>query len=415
MSTVLRVGTQGKDQAALPREEALDTRVALIQALIPLGLQAVEEALQQEVQTLAGPRYARGDGTPHVVRWGRQRGSVYLADQKLPLQIPRVRNRQAEIEMPLQSYARLQEPRAADEGLLRRILYGLSCRDYRAAAEAVPEAFGLSRSSVSRRYIRATARQLAVLQERRLERYDLVALVLDGKRFAEDTMVIALGITVRGEKVLLGFVQTGTENATTCAAFLRQLLDRGLHVTEGLLVVLDGGKGLHRAVHDVFGAQAQVQRCVWHKRENVVAYLPKHLQAVWRAKLQQAYRQSTYAAAQVTLHRLQGELRRLNEDAARSLAEGLEETLTLHRLGLAERLGQSLLTTNGLESILALVEQRVGKVDRWTTSDQKQRWLATSLLEIEPRLRRLRGYRALTQLRVALKQRFTQAKEVMVA
>lgn len=419
MSTVLRIGTQGKGQTvngtAPVGGDALDSRIALIQALIPLGLQAVAEVLQQEVQTLAGPRYARGDGAPHLVRWGRQQGSVYLADQKLPIQVPRVRNRQAAIEVPLQSYTRLQQPRAADEGVLRRILYGLSCRDYRVAAEAVPEAFGLSRSSVSRRYIRATARQLAALQERRLERYDVVALVLDGKRFAEDTMVIALGITLRGEKVLLGFVQTGTENAAVCATFLRSLLDRGLRATDGLLVVIDGGKGLRRAVHDVFGAQALVQRCVWHKRENVVDHLPRRLQPAWRAKLQQAYRRPTYETAHADLHRLHGELRRLNEDAAKSLAEGLEETLTLHRLGLADRLGTSLSTTNGLESILALVEQRVGKVDRWTTSDQKQRWLATSLLEIEPRLRRLRGYRALPQLCVALKHGLTQGKEVMVA
>lgn len=415
MSTVLRIGPQGKGQTALPAHADLDTRIALIQALIPLGLQAVDDVLQQEVAALAGPRYARADGTPHVVRWGRQPGSIYLADQKLSVQVPRVRNRQAGIEVPLQSYARLQQPRAADEGVLRRILYGLSCRDYRTAAEAVPEAFGLSRSSISRRYVRATARQLAALQERRLDRYDLVTLVLDGKRFAEDTMVIALGITLRGEKVLLGFVQTGTENADVCATFLRHLLDRGLRVDEGLLVVLDGGKGLRRAVREVFGDQTPVQRCTWHKRENVVAYLPKHLQAAWRAKLQQAYHQPTYAAAHTILDRLHGELRRLNEDAARSLAEGLEETLTLHRLGLADRLGISLNTTNGLESILALVEQRVGKVDRWTTSDQKQRWLAATLLELEPRLRRLRGYRALPQLRVALKQGIRQGKEARVA
>jgi transposase-like protein len=350
-----------------------------------------------------------------VVRWGRQRGSIYLADQKVPVVVPRVRNRQVGTEMPLQSYLRLQAPRAADEGVRRRILYGLSCRDYHAAAEAVPEAFGLSRSSISRRYIRATARKLATLQERRLDQFDPVALVLDGKRFANDTMVIALGITLRGEKVLLGFVQTGTEQATVCAAFLRGLLERGLRVAEGVLVVLDGGKGLRRAVQEVVGTQAQVQRCAWHKRENVVVYLPKPLQATWRAKLQAAYRQPTYAGARAALQRLQGELRRLNEDAARSLAEGLEETLTLHRLGLADRLGVSLNTTNGLESILALVEQRVGKVDRWTTSDQKQRWLATTLLELEPRLRRLRGYRALPQLRVALQQTMTEAKEVRVA
>ena len=394
---------------------ALDTRIALIQALIPLGLQAVAEALQQEVIALAGPRYARGDGRPHVVRWGQQPGAVYLADQKLPILVPRVRNRQAAIEVALQTYARLQQPRAADEGVLRRILYGLSCRDYRACAEAVPEAFGLSRSTLSRRYIQATARKLAALQERRLDRYDLVALVLDGKTFAEDTMVIALGITLRGQKVFLGFVQTGTENAAVCSAFLRRLVDRGLRVEEGLLVVIDGGKGLRRAIREVWGPQAQVQRCTWHKRENVVSYLPKHLQAGWRAKLQRAYRLPAYDETRAELQRLHQELRRLNEDAARSLAEGLEETLTLHRLGLIEGLGQSLHTTNTLESVLAQVEQRTGKVDRWTTSDQKHRWLATALLDIEPRLRRLRGHCHLAQLRLALQQTITKGKEARAA
>ncbi len=419
MSTVLRIGTHGKvEPVAAPesvRGADLDTRIAMIQTLIPLGLDAVAVELQHEVERLAGPRYAHRDDAPHRVRWGRQRGSIYLADQKLAIQVPRVRNRQAGTEVPLESYQRLQTPRAADEGVLRRVLYGLSCRDYQIAAEAVPEAFGRSRSSISRRYVRATARKLQALQERRLNQETFVAVILDGKRFAADTMVVALGLTSRGEKRVLGFVQTGTENAVACAAFLRGLVERGLRVPEGILVVLDGGKGLRRAVHEVFGAQAQVQRCIWHKRENVVAHLPKAVQAVWRAKLQRAWRHATYAEAHPALQRLHQELRRLNEDAARSLAEGLDETLTLHRLGVADRLGCSLLTTNSLESILALVEQRVGKVDRWTTSDQKHRWLATTLLELEPRLRRVRGYRVLAQLRVALKGAITQAKEVKVA
>lgn len=419
MSKVLQVARQGKIKPATQTDVAglkdLDMRIALIQTLIPLGLQAVEEVLQQEVMALAGPRYARSDGRPHLVRWGQQLGSVYLADQKLPILVPRVRNRQADIEVPLQTYARLQAPRAADEGVLRRILYGLSCRDYRACAEAVPEAFGLSRSTLSRRYIQATARKLQTLQERRLDRYDFVALVLDGKAFADDMMVIALGITLRGDKVFLGFVQTGTENAGVCSEFLRQLVDRGLRVDEGVLVVLDGGKGLRRGVREVWGPQAQVQRCTWHKRENVVTYLPKHLQAGWRAKLQRAYRLPTYAEARAELQRLHQDLRRLNEDAACSLAEGLEETLTLHRLGLAEGLGQSLHTTNCLESVLALVEQRIGKVDRWTTSDQKHRWLATVLLDIEPRMRRVRGYRYLPQLRTALQQTIRKGKEATAA
>jgi transposase-like protein len=188
------------------------------------------------------------------------------------------------------------------------------------------------------------------------------------------------------------------------------LVERGLQVAPGLLVVLDGAKGLRKAVTTVFGPQAAVQRCQWHKRENVVAYLPKSLQALWRRKLQAAYERPTYAEAKAALLRLRPELRLLNESAVRSLEEGLEETLTLHRLGVFRELGISLKTTNCLESLNSLVEQRVAKVDRWRTSDQKQRWLAAALLDIEPRLRRIKGFRALLLLRRALLAEFQVEK-----
>ncbi len=407
MPNVLRISKDRKIEdveAPLGALEDLDVMVALIQTLIPLGFRAAEELLLREVDALAGPRYARSDGTPHRVRWGRQRGSIYLADQKLPIQVPRVRDRQMRTEVPLETYARLRQPRAADEGVLRRLLYGLSCRDYRACAEAVPEAFGLSRSSLSRRYIQATARKLQMLQERRLDGYDVVALVLDGKAFAEDTLVTALGLTGHGDKIVLGFVQTGTENATACADFLRQLVARGLRYEDGLLVVIDGSKGLRAGVEQVFGPAMPVQRCTYHKRENVIAYLPKGQQDLWRGKLERAYAQPTYAEATAAFDVLRAELRQLNESALRSLDEGLEETLTLHRLGVHATLRQTLATTNMLESIFSLVEQRTGKVDRWRNSNQKQRWLAAALLDIEPRLRRVRGYRALPQLRDALQK-----------
>jgi len=384
--------------------DQLDAKVALIQALIPVGLQAVHELLNAEVVRLAGERHQRTGRQPGCVRWGQQRGSIYLADQKLPLTHTRVRDRWRNQEVPLQSYHALQTPRAADAGLFRKVLLGLSCRDYAAAAEAVPTAFGLSASTVSRRFIQASAKQLQALQERDLSAYDVVALVLDGKTFAQDSMVIALGVTLTGEKVVLGFVQTATENERVSAAFLRQLVTRGLRVERGLLVVLDGAKGLRAAVTSVFGAQTPVQRCQWHKRENVVAYLPKALQDPWRRKLQAAYERSTYAEAKAALLRLRPELRLLNASAVTSLEEGLEETLTLHLLGVFRELGISLKTTNCLESLNSLVEQRVARVDRWRTSDQKQRWLAAALLDIEPRLRRIKGFRALPLLRAALER-----------
>ena len=417
MRRVFRIREQGKVKevgrragAIVPGTDQLASKVALIQALIPLGLQAVAEVLEEEVIALAGERYRRVGGQAGVVRWSHQRGSVYLADQKLPITYPRLRNLSQNTEVPLATYHQLQAPRTADDGLFRKIRLGLSCRQYEACAEAVPGAVGLRPSTVSRRFIRASARHLRTLSERRLDREEFVAVVLDGKTFADDAMVIALGITRQGQKTILGFVQPATENERVCAAFLRELVTRGLRVESGLLCIIDGAKGLRKALQTVFSSRAVVQRCQWHKRENVVSYLSKTQQATWRRKLQVAYEQPTYEQAKAALLVLRKELRLLNTSAMASLDEGFEETLTLHRLGLFPALGVSLKTTNCLESLNAQLGQVTDKVDRWRTSDQKQRWVASALLTIEPRLRRVKGYRHLSLLRTALQTEIRRAE-----
>ena len=230
----------------------------MIQALIPLGLKAVEDALQQEVAALAGARDAHRDGHGGIARWGSLAGSIFLADQKVPITVPRVRNRYAGTEVPLATYAQLPTPRARDVGLSRRVLGGLSCREYEAAAEAVPEAFGLAKSSVSRRFIGASTHALRAFHERRHDDREWLVLLLDGKSFAADQVVIALGVTITGEKRVLGLVQTATENTRVCAAFLRELIERGFRAPTGLLAVLDGAKGLRAAVRDWFGDHVPV-------------------------------------------------------------------------------------------------------------------------------------------------------------
>ena len=294
---------------------------------------------------------------------------------------------------------------AVNDRLLTRVLYGISCRNYAAAAEAIPGAIGLSGSTVSRTFIQASAAKLHEFHERDLSNENVVAIVLDGKTFAEATMVIALGITMTGEKRFLGFVETDTENEQVVTSpFLRSLVERGLDVSQGLLVIVDGGKGLRAAVRKAFRRRAVVQRCQWHKRENVVSYLAKTEQPLWRQRLQRAYNRPEYDEALAALKALQRELEDRNQSAAGSLAEGLDETLTLHRLGVYGVLGRSLKTTNGLESINALIEERCAKVDHWQNSSQRHRWLATALLDIEPRLRKVMGYRHLPRLRDALKR-----------
>lgn len=395
--------------------ENVDTRVALIQALIPVALQSVNEMLQQQVEQLVGPRYGRQkDEERENYRWGQQSGSVYLGEQKIPVSVPRVRNLTTGKEVTLESYKKLQTPTELDEKLLLKVLYGLSCHQYEKVALSVPESFGLSASTTSRRFIKASARKLKDLQKRRLEKYDFVSIILDGKSLAEEQVLIVVGVTVDGQKVILGFEQTATENAKVTRQFLQSLIDRGLAYQQGLLVVIDGSKGLRKAIDEVFGDYAAVQRCQWHKRENVVAYLSKSEQTRFRSKLQQAYEQPTYGQASKALKSIRAELKLINESAVRSLDEGLEETLTLHRLGVFQELGISLKTTNCLESINSQVARFTGRVTYWKNSNQRQRWLASTLLEIEKRLRKIKGYRHLPTLRKAL-QRELNIQNIMAA
>lgn len=381
-------------------ELGLDTRLEMIKALIPLGLMHVEELLQEEVRSLAGERYSRGD----CVRYGSNPGSVVLGGQRIGIDVPRVRNRRKKKEVPLSSYQRLQQSGGIEERALSRVLKGVSCRDYQSASHVMAEAFGLSSSSVSRSFIKASKAKLKEIQERRLSGHDIIVMWLDGKTFSQENLIVAVGLTMEGRKVVLGFIEAASENEHVASTFLEDLLERGLSVAEGVLVVVDGSKGLIAAIRKVFSGKALIQRCQWHKRENVIEYVSKAEQPFLRRKMQQAYERPTYAEAKKNLLSIRCDLEKRNLSAVRSLDEGFEETLTLHRLGVFPLLGKSLKTTNVIESINALVEQRCGKVDCWKNSSQRQRWLAATLLDIEPRLNRITGFCNLNKLRVALKK-----------
>ena len=373
-------------------------KASLIQHLIPVGLMALKELLESEVQKLAGAWYGRGG---KYFRWGKNPGWVYLGEQKVKMGVPRVRSKDGE-EKTLESYRAMQDPKVVDALTLSRVISGISQRKYERAVLSVPETFGIKHSSISRRFVRASAYKLRAFLERDLSPYDIVAIVLDGKTYARHQMVIALGITLEGEKILLGFVEAGTENYKVCRDFLVSLQGRGLKTDQEILFVVDGAKGLKKGVQTVFGPKAWIQRCQWHKRENVVSYLNKGEQEVYRHKLQAAYEEPTYEKAKGRLLAIHRELEFVNLSAAASLEEGLEETLTLHKLGLFRELGISLKTTNMLENVNRLLEMTTGRVNYWSSSGHRQRWIATALLEIEPRLRPIKGCMFLPALRHAM-------------
>ena len=378
-----------------------DVVITAIQELIPLGLQAVAKELQKEVERLVGKPYQRGTDN---VRWGRQPGSVYLRDQKIPMMVPRVRNTDLDQEVSLQTYRKLQEPFHDDRQTILKLLNGISTRKYQESAELVPQVFGLSPSNLSKRFKIKTAEMLQKLQTRSLSKYDIVGIFIDAKRYAADGLILALGVTIEGKKLILGIEQSYSENAKVLEQFLDKLIERGLSFEDGILFIIDGSKGLQRAIEDRFCEYGFIQRCQWHKRENVIAYLDPTQQALCRRRMKEACAKSTYKEAKADLEKLHQELLRVNQSAASSLTEGLEETLALHRLGLSPELGRSLNTTNCIESVMSQLGQYTDKVDRWHNSEQILRWSAAGLMEIESRLRKIRGFRYLNVLRYKMQE-----------
>jgi putative transposase len=313
------------------------------------GLQILRAILEEEVTRRVGPPH-RPDPAVSCVRWGKQPGYVVFGGQKIPRERPRVRKREGE-EVALESYGQLQQDGRMQRAVRERMVAGLSTRNYRRAVESVLDGYGIEKSSVSRQFVAASAEQLRVLCERRLEKLKLVALLIDGIHFGGQVLVVALGVDESGVKHILGLWQGATENTTVVKALLEDLVSRGLNTKRRYLVVIDGAKALRAGVERVFGQQAEVQRCQIHKRRNV------------------------------------------KDHAARSLAEGLEETLTVHRLGVDELLRRSLSTTNAIESCLSTVQRVARNVKRWQEGNQSLRWTATGLLEAEMRFNRIKGYR----------------------
>ncbi len=395
----------------LPLVEVWEELQARIEQLAgEAGLRILHGILEDEVTQRVGPPH-RPDPAGGSVRWGRQPGYVVFGGQKIPLARPRVRTRTGE-EVELENYRRLQQDGRMQRAVAEGIVCGLSTRKYRRAVQSVLDGYGIRKSSVSRHFVRATAKQLCELCERRLEKLDLVALLIDGIEFAGQTLIVALGVEENGVKHVLGLWQGATENTTVCKSLLEDLVARGVNPERRYLFVLDGSKALRAAVEKVFGGRAEVQRCQLHKRRNVKDHLPEHCRADYDRQLRNAYALMRYEDAKAALEKLFRQLERINPSAARSLEEGMEETLTLHRLGVTPLLRRSLSTTNLIESCLSTVRHVARNVKRWQGGDHIARWTAAGLLEGEKKFRKVKGYRELGELGRKLNPHSTPQQQV---
>jgi transposase-like protein len=264
------------------------------------------------------------------------------------------------------------------------------------------DGFGVAKSCVSRGFVRASAAEVKTLAERRIDGVRLAVIMIDGVEYAGETMVVALGITEDGTKRVLGLRQGATENAEVCAALLEDLRERGLDTGRATLFVLDGAKALHAAVTRVWGQHAVIQRCQVHKKRNLQADVPEKHWPELQRRLSEAYRETDYATAKASLEGTVRWLDRLNGDAAGSLREGLEETLTVVRLGVPGALRRTLATTNPIESALSVTRRVTARVTRWRDGDMRRRWCVAGLLRAEDKFRRVKGHRTMATLLKAL-------------
>jgi transposase-like protein len=363
------------------------------------GLQLMDLMMQEEVRELVGERSRRlPDRTAN--RWGTEHGYCVVMGQKVPVERPRVRSEEKEVR--LGSYELFHRGEPLTETVWEKLMLGLSTRKYGEAVRQFTEAYGLEKSAVSEHFIEASRAKLKEVMERRLDKIQFCGLMIDATPFAGQQLVAVLGITVDGKKMILGIRQGATENATVVGELLGDLLSRGLDFTVPRLYVLDGGKALTAAVKKYAGESAPIQRCQVHKRRNVLDHLTDEQKPAVAKRLNAAYALEDHEAAKQALNGLHRELMDLNPSAARSLGEGMEETLTVHRLHVPMQLRKTLASTNVIESAFSIVEQVCKNVKRWHGGDQRERWVGSGLLVAQKQFRRVIGYKQIPALIRAL-------------
>lgn len=389
----------------LPLELRLDPKQELFELVTQTGLQVLHAMLEADRAALCGPRY-RHQMDRHAGRAGTTRSEVVLGGRKVVIRRPRVRAEGKEVPLPTFETVAATDPLV--HRALEQMLIGVATRRYARSLEPIGSGVltrGTSKSAVSRRFVAQTSTQLETWRTRALEGLDLVALFIDGVVFADHCVIVALGIDPTGRKHPLGLWSGSTENAATCQALLANLQERGLRTDRSLVVGLDGSKALRKAVRDTFGNAAWIQRCQVHKMRNVIAHLPKVQHARVRATMQRAYHSGDVIRARRLLTGLARQLATSYPAAAASLAEGLDESLTVLELPVTDRLRRSLATTNAIENVIGHLRYVHHNVKRWRHGQMVLRWAAAGFQEAAKGFRRIKGCTELPRLVAALRSR----------
>ena len=367
------------------------------------GLALMQNVMEEEVRQLAGDRHQQHEGR-RAHRWGKEDGYCVVDGQKVPIRKTRLRTATADghREQKLGSYEMFQRSGPLQAGVWDKMMRGLSTRNYGAVVKHFHSAYGVEKSAVSENFIEASREKVKQLMERPLGGLRLCAVMIDGTPFKDRQMIAALGIGCDGAKTVLGIREGATENTAVVSSLLSELAERGLDFSKPRLYVLDGGKALASAVRKHAGEAAFIQRCQVHKKRNVADHVPDEHKADVRRKLQNAYSMAGYDEAKRALDRLHRELMDLNPSAARSLEEGMEETLTVHKLRVPDQLRRTLCCTNVIESAFSIVETVCRNVKRWRDGDHIERWVGSGLLVAERQFRKVIGHRHIPMLLASL-------------
>lgn len=402
-------------QLPLPLLDVLaDTRTAFFGLCLEAGQQVLRTMMEADRERLCGPKHVP-NANRRAYRSGSTRGEVTLGGRRIL--VPRLRARSVagdELDLPSFAYARGRDP--LDARTLEAIAIGVTTRKYRRALDPLPLGMGeraVTKSSVSRRFVALTKARVTTWLHQPLDALDVRIVLIDGLHFREHVILLALGVDSQGQKHVLALHEGTTENATVCKALLADLRQRGLDLDRPMLFVIDGGTGLRKALRDSCGATALVQRCQVHKRRNVLEHLPETMRPRIRRVLDEAYGLTDAALAKRRLEQLAAGLDRTHPGAAGSLREGLEEILTLQRLGVTGALYRTLRSTNAIENLNGLVGRFVRNVRRWRDGRMLVRWIATGLQDVHRSFRRVRGHADLAALARTLDRRtLDSTKEV---
>lgn len=399
---------QGKRTVPIA-DVVIDSRATLMELAVATGVQVLQAMLEEDRTALCGRRYQHQGRRRAAGRAGTTVSEVALGGRHVAIQRPRVRAGGREVPLPTLQALAVGDP--LTRRTVEQMLVGVATRQYHRSLEAIGgdlRTRGTSRSAVSRRFVAYTRAQVELWQARPLAELDLVALFIDGVRFAKDCLVVALGVDARGVKHVLGLWDGSTENATIGQALLTNLTERGLRTDRSLLVVIDGSKALRAAVAATFGAAACVQRCQIHKRRNVLGHLPRHRHGYARTMLQRAYHSGNATQGRRLLERLATDLEEHYPSAATSVREGLDETLTILTLPIGETLRRALATTNTIESLISRIRHVHRQVTHWRGRRMALRWAVVGVVEAAKRFKRFNGHHDMRALINALRVRDEQ-------